>query len=128
MSALGCWGQLGCKCCGKHAFSRAAEGRQSSCGSLALSRHSWFVRACLALPYTQPPPPSAAAVTPKHASRLDLHSPILKPEEMEAMKHMSFRGWETKVAGCGCGVTVGGGCGVAGCIRSRSGRGGGQVE
>ncbi|KAI7845826.1 hypothetical protein COHA_000736 [Chlorella ohadii] len=38
-----------------------------------------------------------AAVTPKHASRLELHSPILKPEEMEAIKAMSFRGWETKV-------------------------------
>ncbi len=36
-------------------------------------------------------------MTPKHASRLELHSPILKPEEMEAIKAMSFRGWETKV-------------------------------
>lgn len=38
-------------------------------------------------------------MTPKHASRLELHSPILKPEEMEAIKAMSFRGWETKVRG-----------------------------
>lgn len=42
--------------------------------------------------------PAAAPVGPKQASRLDLHSPILKPEEMEAIKAMSFRGWETKAS------------------------------
>ena len=44
------------------------------------------------------------------ASRLDLHSPILKPEEMEAIKAMSFRGWETKVGGGGGGWWRGGAC------------------
>lgn len=43
-------------------------------------------------------------MTPKHASRLELHSPILKPEEMEAIKAMSFRGWETKVGSGGSAV------------------------
>jgi hypothetical protein len=30
---------------------------------------------------------------------LDLHSPLLTPEQMEAIKAMSFRGWETRVRG-----------------------------
>ena len=34
-----------------------------------------------------------------HAHRLDLPHPMLKPEELEAIKKMNFRGWETKV-GC----------------------------
>ncbi|KAL4421584.1 hypothetical protein ABPG75_010875, partial [Micractinium tetrahymenae] len=38
-----------------------------------------------------------APVNPKQANRLDLHSPILKPAQMEALKKMNFRGWETKV-------------------------------
>lgn len=35
-------------------------------------------------------------MNPKQANRLDLHSPILKPAQMEALKKMNFRGWETK--------------------------------
>lgn len=46
-----------------------------------------------------PPPAPAAPVGPKQASRLDLHSPILKPGELESIKAMSYRGWETKVRG-----------------------------
>ena len=54
---------------------------------------------------------------PKQANRLDLMVPMLKPEQMEAIKAMSFRGWETKVG------TVGGGrgrgvvrCGAVECV------------
>ena len=42
-------------------------------------------------------PACAAPVSPGQANRLDLHSPLLKPEELEAIKAMSFRGWETRV-------------------------------
>ena len=34
----------------------------------------------------------------KQANRLDLHSPILKPQQMQAMKAMSYKGWETRVS------------------------------
>ncbi|KAL4855140.1 Glutamate synthase [NADH] [Chlorella vulgaris] len=42
----------------------------------------------------------SAPVTPGQAHRLDLHSPILKPEQLEAIKAMSFRNWETRVVDC----------------------------
>ena len=40
-----------------------------------------------------------------HAARLELIQPFLKPEELQAFKHMDYRGWRAKVstfcvAGC----------------------------
>jgi len=32
----------------------------------------------------------------KHAHRVDLETPILKLEEMEDIKNMSYKGWKTK--------------------------------
>ena len=32
-----------------------------------------------------------------HAARLELIQPFLKPEELQAFKHMDYRGWRTKV-------------------------------
>ena len=37
-----------------------------------------------------------SATSPMHAHRLDLAQPILRPSQMEAIKGMSYRGWETK--------------------------------
>eukprot|EP00887_Chlorella_sp_A99_P003952 scaffold11.g3952.t1 len=34
---------------------------------------------------------------PSHAHRVELEQPILKPEELEAIKAMSYRSWETRV-------------------------------
>jgi hypothetical protein len=57
-------------------------------------------------------------VTPGQAHRLDLHSPILKPEQLEAIKAMSFRNWETRVGGLRAAFTAacmaGAGFGTAG--------------
>ena len=49
-------------------------------------------------PAAPPPLLPAAPVGAKQANRLDLHSPILKPEQMQAMKAMSYKGWETRVS------------------------------
>ena len=32
-----------------------------------------------------------------HAKRLELIQPFLKPEELQAFKHMDYRGWRAKV-------------------------------
>ena len=32
-----------------------------------------------------------------HAARLELIQPFLKPEELQAFKHMDYRGWRAKV-------------------------------
>lgn len=32
-----------------------------------------------------------------HAARLELVQPFLKPEELQAFKHMDYRGWRAKV-------------------------------
>ena len=55
---------------------------------------------------------------PKQANRLDLMVPMLKPEQMEAIKAMSFRGWETKVWAVGWGG-MGWEQSVCGCVHSR---------
>ena len=33
----------------------------------------------------------------EHAARLELIQPFLKPEELQAFKHMDYRGWRAKV-------------------------------
>ena len=33
-----------------------------------------------------------------HAARLELIQPFLKPEELQAFKHMDYRGWRAKVS------------------------------
>ncbi len=49
-------------------------------------------------------PEGDLTVTEKErAHRVELMYPIMRPEEIQAMKQMSYRGWETRVRVCGSG-------------------------
>jgi len=82
--------------------------------STAAGGHSWF--AFLLTQVTNPPidplreklvTSTRAMIGPEgdvtdmghegHAARLELIQPFLKPEELQAFKHMDYRGWRAKV-------------------------------
>ncbi len=54
------------------------------------------------------------ASSPAHAHRLELAQPVLRPQEMAALKAMAVGGWKTQVGGCVC--VWGGGRAVTGAV------------